>query len=147
MNEVKNYILAALAAAGSFVANALGGWDYFMALLVALMAADYITGVAVAAFWKRSPKTGTGALSSVAGFKGLVKKGAILLVVLVAVRLDRALDVNYVRVAAILFFAGNEGLSLIENLGLMGVPMPGFAKKMFELLREEGDKGEGSGNG
>ena len=76
----------------------------------------------VAAFWKNSNKSGSGALDSKAGFKGLCKKGVILLVVWVGTLLDEALGVNYVRTAAVLFFVGNEGLSFIENLGLMSMP-------------------------
>ena len=90
-NAVKNGVLAALAALGSWIANALGGWDTAMILLVALMAADYITGVLVAAVWHRSNKSDSGGLDSKAGFKGLLKKGVILLLVWIGVLLDKAL--------------------------------------------------------
>ncbi len=141
-NAVKNGVLVALAAFGSWVANALGGWDTAMILLVALMAADYITGVLVAAVWHRSNKSANGGLDSKAGFKGLLKKGVILLLVWIGVLLDKALGAAYVRTAVILFFVGNEGLSLLENLGLMGVPYPDFLRRMLEALKEDGDKGE-----
>ncbi len=141
--NLKKLILTVLAAVGSFVAKVLGGWDHAMILLVALMAADYITGLLVALVWKKSPKTESGAASSIAGFKGLLKKGMVLLVVWVAVLLDKALGVDYVRLMAILFFSGNEGLSLIENLGIMGLPFPAFVKKMFEVLQEKGNEGKG----
>ena len=141
-NAVKNGVLAALAALGSWIANALGGWDTAMILLVALMMADYITGVLVAAVWHRSNKSANGGLDSKAGFKGLLKKGVILLLVWIGVLLDQALGSTYVRTAVILFFVGNEGLSLLENLGLMGVPYPAFLQRMLEALKEDGDKGE-----
>ena len=141
-NAVKNGVLAALAALGSWIANALGGWDTAMILLVALMAADYITGVLVAAVWHRSNKSDSGGLDSKAGFKGLLKKGVILLLVWIGVLLDKALGAAYVRTAVILFFVGNEGLSLLENLGLMGVPYPAFLQQTLEALKEDGDKGE-----
>lgn len=141
-NAVKNGVLAALAAMGSWIANALGGWDTAMILLVALMMADYITGVLVAAVWHRSNKSANGGLDSKAGFKGLLKKGVILLLVWIGVLLDKALGAAYVRTAVILFFVGNEGLSLLENLGLMGVPYPDFLRRMLEALKEDGDKGE-----
>lgn len=140
--QIKNGVLAALAAIGTFVAHALGGWDAAMQVLVALMAADYLTGVLVAAVWQRSNKSATGALDSKAGFKGLLKKGMILLLVWLGVLLDTALGVAYVRTAVVLFFIGNEGLSLLENLGLMGVPFPSFLKRALEALREQGDSGE-----
>lgn len=142
VNDLKNWVLMALAAIGSFIAHALGGWDAAMILLVALMGVDYITGVLLAAIWHKSTKTESGRLSSVAGFKGLIKKIAILLMVWIAVLLDSALKIDYVRMAVILFFIGNEGLSLLENLGLMGVPFPAFLKNMLEALKEKGDSGE-----
>ncbi len=137
--EAKNGILAILAAAGAFLAGGLGGWDAPLALLVALMAADYLTGVLVAAVWQRSDKSASGALDSRAGFQGLVKKGMILLLVWLGVLLDRAAGAGYVRTAVVLFFVGNEGLSLLENLGLMGVPFPAFLRRALQALREQGD--------
>lgn len=140
-NVIKNGVLAAFAFIGSFVANALGGWDAAMQVLVALMVADYITGVLVAAVWHKSSKSKSGALDSKACFKGLLKKGVILLLVWIGVLLDQALGAAYVRTAVILFFIGNEGLSLLENLGLMGVPYPAFLQKTLEALHDQGDKG------
>lgn len=138
--QIKNLVLAALAAAGTIIANAVGGFDQPMKLLAALMVGDFLTGIAVALVWKKSPKTATGAASSAIGFKGLLKKGAIVLVVWIAVELDKALGSDYVRLMVILFFAGNEGMSLVENLGLMGVPFPDAVDRMFEELRKEGDQ-------
>ena len=120
----KNTILAVLAALGSAVTAALGGWDAGMKVLVGMMAADYLTGVLVAAVWHRSNKSSTGALDSKAGFKGLAKKCVILMFVWLAVLLDGALGEEYIRTAVILFYIGNEGISLLENIGLMGVPYP-----------------------
>ena len=137
---IKNSVLAGLSVAGTLIANALGGWDAALMLLVGMMAADYITGLLVAAFWQNSNKSETGALDSKAGFKGLCKKGVILLVVWIGALLDGALGVDYVRTAVVLFFVGNEGLSLIENLGLMGMPYPPAMKKALEALREKGEK-------
>ena len=141
--HIKNGVLAALAAVGSFIAHALGGWDAAMKVLVALMALDYLTGVLVAAIWQRSNKSENGALDSKAGFQGLLKKGMILILVWLGVLLDNAFSTTYVRTAVILFFVGNEGLSFLENLGLMGVPFPDFLKKALEALREKGNEGEG----
>ena len=138
---VKNAVLCFFAAAGSVIANALGGWDSALRVLVAMMVADYVTGVLVALIWHRSNKTDDGTLSSKAGFKGLCKKGVIILIVWLAVLLDDAMGANYVRTAVILFFIGNEGLSLFENVGLMGMPYPAFLKKAFQALRDKGDNG------
>lgn len=145
-NAVKNGILAALAAVGSWIANSLGGWDASMQVLVALMVADYLTGVLVAAVWHKSSKSSSGTLNSVAGFKGILKKCAILLLVWIGVLLDQALSSAYARTAVVLFFIGNEGISLLENLGLMGVPFPAFLRRALEALRDQGDKGKEGGN-
>lgn len=141
---IKTGVLAALAAIGTAITEALGGWDSVLVLLVALMAADYITGILLAAIWHKSTKTASGALSSVAGFKGIVKKGVILLIVWISALLDKATGSNYIRTAVVLFFCGNEGLSLLENLGLMGVPFPAFMQVMLEALRDKGAEGGGS---
>ncbi|MGN0604595.1 MAG: holin family protein [Oscillospiraceae bacterium] len=138
---VKNAVLCFFAAAGSVIANALGGWDSALRVLVAMMVADYVTGVLVALIWHKSNKTDDGTLSSKAGFKGLCKKGVIILIVWLAVLLDDAMGANYVRTAVILFFIGNEGLSLFENVGLMGMPYPAFLKKALQALRDKGDNG------
>ena len=145
-NVIKNGILAGLAVFGSFATNALGGWDASLQVLIALMVADYITGVLVAAVWHKSSKSSSGTLNSVAGFKGILKKCAILLLVWIGVLLDNATGANYIRMAVILFFIGNEGISLLENLGLMGVPFPAFLKRALEALRDHGDKGNEGGN-
>ena len=145
--QIKNCVLAALAAVGSVVAHELGGWDAAMQVLVALMAADYITGLLVAAVWQRSNKSATGALDSKAGFKGLLKKGVVLLLVWLGVLLDNAMGAAYIRMAVILFFIGNEGISLLENVGLMGVPYPAFLRRALEALKEQGDRGGSHGGG
>lgn len=141
-NVIKNGILAGLAVLGSFAANSLGGWDASLQVLIALMVTDYITGVLVAAVWHKSSKSSSGTLNSVAGFKGILKKCAILLLVWIGVLLDNATGASYIRMAVILFFIGNEGISLLENLGLMGVPFPAFLRRALEALRDQGDKGK-----
>lgn len=142
--EQKNWVLAAAAAVGSALAGALGGWDAALQLLLAMMAADYLTGVLVAAVWKRSGKSRSGRLDSRAGFKGLCRKGTVFVLVWVGAMLDGTMGMAYVRTAVCLFFVGNEGLSLLENLGLMGVPFPRFLKDALEALREEGDEARGA---
>lgn len=79
-----------------------------------------------------------------AAFRGACKKGAELALVLLAVRLDALTGVGqYVRMAVLMFFIGNEGLSVLENLGLMGVPYPRFLREALEALRDRGDGGAG----
>lgn len=136
---IKNAVLAALAALGTFVANALGGWDAALQVLIGLMAADYVTGLIVAGVFKRSGKSETGALESRAGFKGIVRKCTILMLVWVAAMLDRLTGAAYIRTAVCLFFIGNEGLSILENTALMGVPYPAFVRNALEAMRDKGD--------
>ena len=142
---IKDSVLVAISVAGSFLAKALGGWDTALQTLVILMAIDYITGILIAAVWQKSSKSKTGALESRAGFKGLVRKGLILLVVLIGVQLDAILGLQaFCRTAIVLFFCGNEGLSIVENLGIMGLPLPDFVKTKFEQLKAKGNPDEHS---
>jgi toxin secretion/phage lysis holin len=133
----KSNITVALMAMGGFLASLLGGWDVALRALVTLMAADFITGLMIAAFWKRSNKSKTGALTSKASFKGLCKKVGILFAVLVGVNVDAITGDNYVRTLMITFFIGNEGLSVLENLALMGVPYHPGLKKMLEVMKDK----------
>ena len=113
INGVKDTVLIVTAGLGSILANMFGGWDFALQVLVYVMAADYLTGLVVAGVFKRSPKSESGALESRAGFKGLVRKGGILLVVLVAVKLDELTGAAYIRTAVCFYFVANEGLSVI----------------------------------
>lgn len=138
-NAVKNWILAALAASGGFLSNMLGGWDMLLQVLIVIMAVDVITGWIVAGIFHKSPKTETGALDSKIGFKGLFKKFSVLLLILVAAQLDKAIGGSFSRTAVILFFCGNEGLSILENLALMGIEYPAFLKNALEALKKKDD--------
>ncbi len=140
---IKNLVLGALAAAGAVALEALGGWDVTLKALLAFMAADYVTGLIVAAVFRRSPKTRQGALSSRAGFMGLLRKCCILLVVLLGVVLDGMAGTGgLIRAGVCLFFTSNEGLSILENLGLMGVTYPRFLREMLEAMRKQSDEGD-----
>lgn len=109
-------------------------------LLLCLMAADYITGV-IAAMLGKSPKTGTGKLSSAAGYKGLLHKGAMLLVLMLAAVLDWFIhDANAMFFSAVCWmYIGNEALSLMENLALCGVPVPKRLRRHLEQFATETD--------
>lgn len=138
----KTAVLGLLAGIGSMISGALGGWDGFLKILVAMMCCDYITGILVAGIWKNSGKSDSGALDSKAGFKGIIKKGIILMLVWLGALMDQGLGMNYVRSAICMFFIGNEGLSLLENAGLMGVKYPKQLKDALEALRKQGDDNE-----
>lgn len=134
--NIKNAVLAGAAAIFAVLAEYFGGWDAALSTLVFFMIADYVSGIIVAAVFKNSCKSQSGALESRAGFKGLCKKGLILVVVLAAARLDMLSGGGIYRTAATMFFISNEGISILENLGLMGVRYPDFLKNALEMLRK-----------
>ena len=117
-----------------------------MITLVSMMVIDYLTGVLVAGVFHNSPKTENGALESKAGWKGLCRKGMTLLIVLVAARLDIILGTGFIRDAVIIGYIANETISIIENAGLMGVPIPEAIKKAIEVLQQKGSEDNGGSN-
>lgn len=136
---MKTTILTAVGVAGSAIASLFGGWDAALVTLLIFMGVDYITGLIVAGVFHSSPKTANGALESRAGWKGLCRKGVTLLVVLVASRLDMVMGSTFIRDAAIIAFIANETISIIENAGLMGVPIPAVITKAIEVLKENSE--------
>ena len=132
---MKESICTALGMAGGAVAAAFGGWDAAMTALLVTMAVDYISGSLVALVFQKSNKTESGAYDSRYGWKGLCRKGLMLLFVLVAVRVDALMGADYVRDAVCIGFCVNEILSIVENLGLAGVPMPEAVVKALEQLQ------------
>lgn len=137
--HMKNAVLGVLAVVGSALAQALGGWDMALKVLIGFMGMDYATGWIVASVWHRSRKSETGALNSNAGFKGLVKKGVIVALVWMATMLDRVTGSDFVRTAVCMFFIANEGLSILENTAIMGIPYPAFVKNMLDAMKDAGD--------
>lgn len=133
----KNILISIIGVIGSAIASAFGGWTTGLTTLVIFMAIDYITGLIVAGVFHKSTKTETGTLESRAGFKGLCRKGAMLLVVLVAHRLDLAVGTAYIKDAVIIAFMANEAISIIENAGLMGVPMNDTLKNAIDVLQKK----------
>lgn len=136
---IKNTAISALAVVGGILSNLLGGWDAALQVLIICQAVDYITGLIVAGVFQHSRKTDSGALDSRAGFKGLMRKFSTLLVVLLAAQLDKMIGGTFSRTAVILFFCANESLSVLENVGLMGVEYPKFLKNALEALKDKGD--------
>lgn len=138
MNNVKAAVLTAAGTVGTFIINTLlGGWTEDLLTLLIMMAIDFTFGLLIAAVWKKSGKSETGALNSLSAWKGLCRKGGTLLVVMVAYRLDVTLGTEYIKTGVIIAFIANEAISIIENLGIMGVPMPAVLKKAIEVLQEK----------
>ena len=136
INGFKLSLLSILGILGGFISETLGGWDMALETLVMFMAIDYISGVVVAGVFKKSKKTESGALQSHAGFKGLCKKGMILLIVLIAYRLDMVTGSGFIRMSAIIAFIVNESISIAENAGLMGVKFPDVISQGIDLLNK-----------
>ena len=138
VTTVKVSILGIVGVIGSIIANALGGWDMALRVLVLFMAVDYITGLIAAGVFNKSEKSETGALESRAGFKGLCRKGMILGIVFIATHLDLLSGTEMIRDAVIIGYIANEAVSIIENAGLMGVPIPNIIKRALEVLKNKG---------
>ncbi|MBS4936935.1 MAG: phage holin family protein [Lachnospiraceae bacterium] len=129
-----------IGAVGGFMAMAFGGWNDALITLMIFMTVDYITGLTVAGIFKKSKKSESGALESRAGFKGICRKGVALLIVLVATRLDVVMKTTYIEDAVIIAFIANESISIIENAGLMGIPIPSVITKAIDILKKESEK-------
>lgn len=140
--QTHDLLLKGGAAVAGFFHGLSNSGNQSAVLLVILMAADYVSGVVAAALGK-SKKSAHGKLSSDAGAKGLLRKALILMVVALAYLLDQFVNEGNAMfaAAAIWFYISNEGLSLLENLALCGVPIPKKIRKMLEKL---GDEEEGA---
>ncbi|MGN0758082.1 MAG: phage holin family protein [Candidatus Ventricola sp.] len=139
MDRVYRLAAAALGAVVSFFT----GMPVMMWVLIGVMSIDYVTGLCCGAMGV-SPKTQTGGLSSRAAFKGLLRKGVVLLVVLLAVLVDLAVEsgagveFSAVTGATCLWFIASEGVSVLENAAAMGLPIPAVLKKALDVMRSSG---------
>ena len=138
----KNTGCTAIGVAGSVIASWFGGWSSAMTTLLIFMAADYVTGLMVAGVFHQSKKTKNGTLESRAGFKGLCKKGMILLFVLIGYRIDITLGMTYIKDAVCIAFIANELISIIENAGLMGIKVPEPLANSIDVLKKKVTKDE-----
>ena len=134
---MKQTVCAAVGMLGAAAAWAFGGWDAVLAALLICMGIDYVSGSIVALVFHKSSKSETGCYNSVYGIKGLFKKGLMLLFVLVAVQADRLLGADYVRDTVCIGFCTNEIISITENLGLAGIPLPGVVTQALEQLQKQ----------
>lgn len=132
---MKEVFFTAAGIAGAIIAAIFGTWSNIMTTLLVFMGFDYLTGLIVAGVFHASEKTAGGGLESRAGWKGLCRKGMTLLVVAVAARIDVLLNTTYFRDGVAIAFIINETLSIIENAGLMGVPIPEVLKNAIEVLK------------
>lgn len=150
---MKETMLQAVAAVGGAVLSFFCGMPPVMWVLVAVMSLDYLTGI-ICGIMGVSEKTEHGHLASSAAFRGLMKKVLIIIVVLLAALLDKAVSMGAgVEFAAVtgatcLWFIASEGISVLENVVKMGVPVPEILTRALELMKNKGESGgHGGGDG
>ena len=142
----------ATAAMTGVVVGVFGGWDTMMMVLAAFMGIDYVTGL-MAGVLGKSTKTPTGHIDSTIAWKGLVKKCGELVAVIVGVLMDKlAMDsIGYTspifRSGVMLYIIATEGISVLENLGAIGVPLPALLGKALEQLQNKADPDKIDGDG
>lgn len=132
MNKYFNDISIVFGLVGGFVCNFLGSWDLLLKSIIILMVLDYVTGLLKSIYNKK--------LSSEVGFKGIIKKIIIFIVISTAYVIQCLLGEEIpLREITILFFIANEGISLIENASEF-VPIPEKLKDVLIQIRKEGDE-------
>ena len=133
IEKVWNWVQIVITAIGGFIGSFLGGVDGFLYALIAFVVIDYITGVMVGITQKK--------LSSEVGFKGIFKKVLIFLLVGVGSIVDTKIlgEGNAIRTAVVFFYLSNEGISILENVAIIGLPIPQKLKEILEQLNKEGE--------
>ena len=135
----KNIMCAVLGVIGSSISTLFGGWDAALTTLIIFMAIDYVSGIIVAGVFHKSSKSDTGGLNSHIGWQGICRKGITLAIVLIACRLDLLIGTSYIKDAVIIAFCANELITIVENAGLMGLPIPNVIIKAIDVLKEKSD--------
>ena len=131
---MKELFCSILAGIGTGLVYLWGGFDVAMQCLLVAIVLDYVSGIIKAFVLKQ--------LSSSIGLKGILKKFGVLVVVALAVLIDRVTgESGAIRTLVIYYFVANEGLSIIENMGLAGLPIPKSIKEALKALKKQGDEG------
>lgn len=139
--SAKNIIIMIFGSIGSLLSFLLGGFDSVMIALLIFMVIDFLSGLILAIVFKKSKKTESGRLSSQAGILGLTKKIFILFLVAVSTQLDIILGTTFIRDGTVIGFISMEGISIIENASLAGLPIPKVIKNALEIIsKKEKDK-------
>ena len=140
LTETKAAVMTGAALIGGTIGQVFGGMDAALITLLIFMAVDYLSGLIVAGVFHSSDKSETGTLNSAACWQGLLKKGMTLIIVLVAARLDIVLGTAFVRDAVVIAYVVNEAISIIENAGLMGLPVPDAIMSAIEQLQGKNEQ-------
>lgn len=138
---MKTSFCAIVAVLGTTLSALFGGWDMLIQFLIVFMVIDYLTGLLAA--WKDNK------VNSEVMYWGGIRKSAVLLVIIIAVMFDSLVssDAPVFRTLALYFYISREGLSIIENVGKLGVPLPHFIRSVLEQLKEKGGPEDGGGGG
>ncbi len=127
---MKNFINFINSTLATTLVYFLGGWDIALQILLTVIVLDYVTGVFKAIYNKE--------INSTVGIKGIIKKVGYLIIVAIAVILDRiAGNTGAIRTLVIYFFVANEGISILENWGGMGLPLPNKLIDTLEQLKND----------
>lgn len=137
---LKDKIIFIFGVIGGYISFFLGGWTATTTTLLLFMVVDFLLGFILSAFLKKSNKTETGGLSSKVGFIGLLKKCLILVFLMIAYRLDLLLNVQYIKDGVCIAFITNELISIVENCGLIGFPIPKFILNAIDILKAKEEK-------
>ncbi|MFA5749582.1 MAG: phage holin family protein, partial [Bacilli bacterium] len=135
--KIKNLIVVTFGSIGSLLSFLLGGFDSVMIALLIFMVIDFLSGLILAIIFKKSKKTESGRLSSQAGILGLTKKIFILFLVAVSTQLDIILGTTFIRDGTVIGFISMEGISIIENASLAGLPIPKVIKNALEIISKK----------
>lgn len=139
---MKEAVCTSIGIVGSMIASLIGGWDAPMKALIICMIVDYISGIVVAGVFHASKKSENGALKSSSGLKGLCRKCMILFIIVIMAQVGKVANIDYLRNAAIIGFIANEIISIVENAGLMGVPLPKVVYKAIDILNDKEKENE-----
>lgn len=139
---IKESICTSVGIVGSMIVSLLGGWDTAMQALTICMIIDYLSGLVVAGVFHASKKSENGALKSSSGLKGLCRKCMVLLIIMIITQIAKVSSIDWLRNATIIGFMTNEVISIVENAGLMGVPLPKAIYKAIDILNDKEKENE-----
>lgn len=133
------FIVWIVSICGSVIAGLFGGWTIGLSVLCLFMLIDFITGI-IAATMGDSPKSPNGGISSKVIWIGIIKKLTTLVMCVVAAQLDKLTGFNYIRDTVVIAYIITETISIIENAGLIGIPIPSVLEKVIDILKANNDK-------
>ena len=138
--NLKGIVCTSIGIVGALISDLFGGGEAAMTTLIVFMSIDYITGIIVAGVFRQSKKSDTGGLKSNVGWQGLCRKGVTLALVLMSCRLDIMMGTAYIKDTVVIAFCTNELISIVENAGLMGIPMPNIITRAIDILKHDSEE-------